>query len=229
MRLRRGLLQNTQVRAGNFLIPTLEAFEGAATTGNTITLTGSLTGDLLIGINSRADATLPTIPAGATGLGAGISSDETTDLAIRCSWKVAAGADEVIATAGSSRATWLALRGVDTTNFASLMVEGTTFEYGDTTGANMVIPALGALPRPGVILVFGRQSGANTIAPAAGMTLVDVQNSASAEAFSWWSGASNALDSSGTLLPSYAGQTTALGTGTSGRAAISIWIPGAPV
>jgi hypothetical protein len=229
MRFRRGFGQNIPARAGNFAIPTLEAFDGAPTTGNTITLTGSLAGDLLIGVNSSSTTSVPLGPAGTTSLGSGIASDETTDLSIRCSWKIAAGADEVIPAAGSSRATWLALRGVDTTNFAALMSEGTTFVYGATTGANMVIPALGALPRPGVVLVLGKQLAANTIAPAAGMTLVDVQNSGSGEAFSWWSGATNVLDSLGTLLPSYAGQTTALGTGTSGRAAMSIWIPGAPL
>lgn len=228
MRLRRGWGQNIPARIGNFAIPTLEWVDGGPTTGSVLSSTGTLAGDLFIGVDSSANTTPPaTVATGRTWIGAGISSNESTsDLSIRAAYGIAAGADEDIAAAGSSRRLWVALRGVDTALFVASLSAGVTYAYNATTGANIVASPL-AFTRPGVVLLWVRQSGTNTNTFTSPQTLIDTQNSASSEMQVYWTGASAAVDSAGINVLSYEGQSQPLTDNTRGRATFAIWVPGA--
>lgn len=230
LRLRRGYVPAPAVHVPRYSNITLEAFAGSSTTGNTITMTGSLSGDLLLALNTTGTATPPVVaPTDHTWIGAGIGSDEaTTDTAGRLSYKFATGTDEVIAAAGSSRREAVALRGVDPA-FATFLSDGVTYAYAARSGANFIMPALGTFPRRGVVLGFGKQVSTNTIGADAPLLFIDAQNAANGEAFVWWSGESNSLDSVGTLIGSYTGQTTALSVSNVGSVGAAIWIPAAPL
>lgn len=221
------MVMQPAVPAGpSFKVPSLIWFAGSAN-GAELTSSGTIAGDLFIGLDSANNsATPPAVPpTGTTGIGSGIGSDETTDVAMRLFYKFAAGANETIPLKTGGRRVWLALRDVDP-DFATYLSYGVTFAYAATTGANYVVPALGTLPRPGVVLTFGRRTGADT---NFGTTLIHRQNSGSGPAQAYWTGASNTLGSQGTEVPSFAGESHALDDSTAGRTACSIWLPGAPI
>lgn len=229
MRLRRGYnSHNFPARVGKFALPTLEWFGGAAT-GGALSSTGTVAGDLFIGVDSDADTTPPIVVAtGRTWIDAGITSDESTaDASIRAAYGVAAGADETIGAAGSSRREWVALRGVDTTLFAASLSAGVTYAYNATTGANIVSSAL-AFTRPGIVLLWARQSGTNTNTFTTGpVILIDDQSPGNAEMQVYWTGASASLDTAGTAVLSYPGESLALTDSNRPRCTFAIWIPGA--
>lgn len=212
---------------GNFHTPTLEWF-GGTTIGGELSTTGTIAGDLLIGLDTDADLTPPTtVASGRNWIGNGITSNEvTTDASIRAAYGFTVGSNETIGAAGSSRREWIALRNVDP-DFASYLSEGITYAYDATTGANIVSPSL-KFPRPGIVLLWTRQSGTNTNTFTSPNMLIDDQSPGNAEVQVYWTGNSGALDSYGNNVFSYSGQSHVLTDNTRARATFAIWIPGAP-
>lgn len=228
MRLRRGSFQNIPARPKKYALPTLEWFGGAAT-GGALSSTGTLAGDLFIGLDTDADNTPPVVVAtGRTWIDAGITSTESAgNASIRAAYGVAAGSNETIGAAGSSRREWVALRGVDTTLFAASLSAGVTYAYNADTGANIVSSAL-AFTRPGLVLLWARQSGTNTNTFTNGpVILIDDQSAGNAEVQVYWTGLSASLDTEGANILSYPGQALALTDNTRPRATFVIWVPGA--
>lgn len=197
-------------------------------TGTGFTMTGSAAGDLILGITTNGNQTIPvSVPSGTTQIGAGITSVEASgEVSILCYAKIAAGTNEAVGAAGGvSRHAAVALRGCDPDILSGMPGSGTSsagkFAYGATTGANWVIPPV-TPTRAAVVVSLGRRSGAaDTAWPDMGR--LRLQNAASAPAQIYWTGEAGAIEALGDIgveVGSFPGFSYAI-TSTVGRAAMS--------
>jgi hypothetical protein len=203
-------------------------WQGSAATGGALAPSGTLAGDLNVGVDSAATTTPPTtVATGGTWIDAGIASDESAaDAAIRAAYLVSVGADDAIGAAGASRRSWVTLRDVDVPMFIAYLAAGITYAYDATTGANILTPALGGWPRPGVVLLWVRQSSTNTNTFTKPPTLIATQNAANAEMQVYWTGASASLATQGAEVAAYDSQSQAITDSTRPRCTFALWVPG---
>lgn len=172
-------------QALGFLTPT-HVFSGGNGTGNSVTATGSISGDFAIGIVSDNDNSIPDISGmtGVTAIGDGIASDESgNDAAIRCVALFLSSSNQALPAGGLSRIAWTVWRGV-ATDILTSMPSGASaagrFAYLATSGSNWLVPAM-VPTRAAYVLALGKRAG-TTDTRFTNMTELHVQNAASAQA-----------------------------------------------
>jgi hypothetical protein len=208
-------------RPAQFRTPTLIAASGSGT-GGALTFATSLIGDLIIGINSSADLSIATQPAGCTAIDTGVTSDESgNDCAIIGSAKFTTADGEGVGAAaagGGSRSVFAVFRGVDPRFLTDLTTND--YAYRNTSGTNnWGPPAIPWMKRPGVVLAFGRRGGTSDTL-FTNLTQIHLQNTASSPAQLYWTAGE---------VPSFADDVAYTITAASARASLSVFLPGARI